>query len=448
MKVNHFFNTIRFQFFGTVFLFLGSFFFKSCNDGAPFGMEIQPEDELIGVFNTTDFSISAETIEDTSTFFTNGGAVQLLGYVNDPQFGTVEAIPSVQLRLNTIGITIDNPENFRIDSSVLSLQFINAYGDLSVNSFSVYELDEAFEANVNYSADTTLAVKPDVLGSTQIIDLSSIGDSISGLLDIDSNSISEPAQLRMRLNNAFGKHLLVDGSSRFGSQDDFQDFFKGFTIQPNSNDYTGATGSILYINTNGQYSRLQVYVTDTVNNTRSLFAFPINSECIRYTKINFNHSVGEVNAFFNSKELGKDSLFLQALRGTRARLTIADFKSAFQDSLIMINKATLTIPVAAESEDFPSAIQLAVFKVAESGGELQLADYFETSDHYGGRLDSDSSHYQFTITRFLQEEFLNNTDSLNLYLGINPSILFTTASRTVVKGSNNIELKVYYTPLK
>lgn len=448
MKLTTYFKSIRFQIFGTVFFFLGSLFFSSCNDGAPFGMEIQPEDELIGVYKTTDFSISAETIIDTTTFITSGSAVQLLGFVNDPQFGTVEAIPSVQLRLNTIGITIDNPENFRIDSTVLSLQFINAYGDLSVNSFTVYELEDAFEAGVSYTADTTLAVKPDALGSTQIIDLTNIGDSISGLLDIDSNSVSEPAQLRIRLNNSFGKHLLVDGSERFGTQEDFQDFFKGFTIQPNTADYSGATGSILYINTNGLYSRLQVFVTDTVNNTRSLYAFPINSECIRYTKVNFDHSAGEVNGFFNSTDLGKDSLFLQALRGTRARLTIKDFQKAFSDSLIMINKATLTIPVAAESEDFPSAIQLAVFKVAESGGELQIADYFETSDHYGGRLDVDSSHYQFTITRFLQEEFLNNTDSLNLYLGINPSILFTTASRTVVKGSNNIELKVYYTPLK
>ena len=92
MKLTTYFNSIRFQIFGTVFLFLGSLVFTSCNDGAPFGMEIQPEDELIGVYKTTNFSISAETIIDTTTFITSGSAVQLLGFVNDPQFGTVEAI--------------------------------------------------------------------------------------------------------------------------------------------------------------------------------------------------------------------------------------------------------------------------------------------------------------------------------------------------------------------
>lgn len=415
----------------------------SCNKNEELGMNVQPQENMLGVTFTNSIPITAHTIKEDSVK-SDETYLNLLGSIVDPIFGLTDAAMYTQFRLTTDNV--DFGTNPVCDSIFLSLAYSTFYGDTTTTlKLNVFEITDDFYVDNSYYSN-------DVLGTFKT-NLANINFIPSFRDSVKIDGVNSAPQLRVKLKNSLGqKFIEASGSSDLADNTAFSKYFKGLYISTNS---VSSQGVMLYINSLSGLSKLTMYyhnATDTLK-----YTFVLNSNCARFNTFD-HHKFSTANSSFKLQiagdtALGDSMLYLQGMAGTRVKLKFPAVTNLNNLGTIAINKAELVIKVDSSTVDSkmvpPPRLSLAI---KNYDGTLSfLPDVVYGEAYYGGTYNSTTNEYRFNISKYIQNALLKGGfDDDGLLLIVSGSAVLS--NRAVIFGpkhsTGNMHLDIIYTKIK
>ncbi|MCC6600398.1 MAG: DUF4270 family protein, partial [Crocinitomicaceae bacterium] len=266
-----------------LFSFLSLLFLSACQKPEQtIGSDLLPADDELSAFQTDTITILCSVEKEDSVRMDELSSA-LLGSYSDPVFGRTKASLCTQIRLSSS--SADFPENFEIDSVVLSLVYANHdyYGTLHPQYFSVYEMSEDLSVDSVYYSNR----QPHHTGDNLILP----GKEVYEIHPDEKVPVAGDTlipQLRLQLSTETGQKLLAPSDpSVLNSDANFRTYFKGLYIDPI---YWNA--AIVNYNLADPGSKLTVYYRD-LDNTEpdtTRYDFVITSDCARYSYMSHDYA--------------------------------------------------------------------------------------------------------------------------------------------------------------
>ena len=405
---------------------ISSFLFFSCSDSNVVGLEIQPNSDIIEIFNGEVineidslnpplYSLSLSTHSEDS-LRTDETTSLLLGSINDPIFGLNEGSFLTQISLSENNV--DLGENPVVDSVVFSYSYSGYYGDLtSPTSIAVKYVDlNIYKDSVYYSNHQFSGA----FASTEDL-----------LLDftISSDTSISPI-LKMTLDNSIGQQILDLGNSILLDNETFQENFGCFWF----NESSLLGNSIIYLNPSGSNSNFTIYYHNSISDTLSL-SFVVDGDAARIN-------------LFNDKPLANLSLdpnfsYIQSMAGFRTNIEIENLDNLRLDLAgKSINHASLNFNVT-DLDTYSPHDKLFLVRENSEGSNVFLTDFtIEGDSHFKGELNGDS--YDFNISRYFHK-LLNDTSYSNKLILISSGGAIN-AHRTIIL-NNSVKMQLIYSEL-
>ena len=412
-----------------ILFFISACLIFSCSDSNVVGLEVQPNSDIIEIFNAEvmsnqdsinlpPYSLSL-SVSSEDSLRTDETSSLLLGKISksyDPYFGDNVGEFITQIALSENNIDLGN--NPIVDSVIFSYSYSGYYGDLSsINAIAVNYVDlNIHKDSVYYS-------------NHQFSNSSSASDDL--LLDfiISSDTSSSPT-LKMTLDNIIGQQILDLGNNSLVDNETFQENFGLFYL----NTPPTFANSIIYLNPSGSNSNFTVYYHNTASDTLSL-SFILDGDAARIN-------------LFNEKPLSNLTIdpnlsFIQSMAGYKASIALENI-NPIKDSLEgkAINKVTLSFNVI-DDINYPPHENLSLVRVDSAGNNVFLADLsIEGITHFGGEYSNEK--YEFNITRYFNNLLNNDSYTNQLYLLASGGAI--NANRTIIDNSS-ITISILYSDL-
>jgi len=418
-----------------------AFVLVSCNKVDSFGLQVQPEQDLLGINQTDSTTLLTYTVKEDSLPSDEINGPNMLGSSNDPFFGTTNASVYTHIRLEQSYDFRPNGtgslDSLVVDSVILYLALDGYYGSLGAQTFEVYQLAEDLWLDSSYYTNSTLL--------TNTTDLVSAG---SGIIDPNplvpgyvSGELVDEAVLRIPLSiNDFAWPIINEsGNATLNGNDgtnEFIEWYKGLFITTNNSSPSINQGCIYYTDLLSSNSKISLYYRDTsglsTEHDTLQFDFNLNSNCARFHNVTIDHNSSPIGDQLADSTLGQETFYVQSLGGAKGKIHFP-FLDYINDSSYIINKAELILPFQFYFLDayLPSTV-LYLTSENENGDDSFLPDFYE-SDH-GGVADLNNHYYKFNITRYVNEIVAGK--SLNLPLTIITSGSGITANRVILNGNN------------
>ena len=328
-------------------------------------------------------------------------SIGLLGSYNDPISGLTNASFSFQITLPNNEMEFDaNNVNF----SKLTLPVSDFFGDsLSILNIRLSSLTEAL------SSDENSFFTSNVINS-QLINGANYSISLNEVLDSNKLEIDLPQ------NFGLAEILNLDSQS-LSNNENFTNAFYGFQIDVEPADKNGA---IVYFDCSSDIAELEINYTNNNNETISTF-FPIGPG-IKINNVSQNY---DEESIYTS-----EYFFVQSMGGVYTEM---DFKflNDLQDSLFIVNKATLEVPVHNQNNGFPLPQQ------------ISLVEYFENNlipiEGINGGILINNERYEFDLTQHFQKIISNNHNSVCRIYTYNRS---SNVSRLQISNSSSNPIKL------
>ncbi|MDD3875010.1 MAG: DUF4270 domain-containing protein [Bacteroidales bacterium] len=415
--------------------------FYSCNEPDFIGLDVQPENDKFSVCFEENLDINAYTVREDSVR-ADKTIQNLLGNYNDPVFGRTSAGFYTHLRLSSNNV--DFGPNPVADSIVLSLVYKGHYGPLRKINVKVFEILDSFYKDSTYYSNLSLNIGQQ-WGSASVIPNSLDSLYIDGEL--------KAPQLRIKMDDALAQHFFNEsGTTNLSDNNAFLGFFKGIFV---TTSFVNNEGAILYFDLVNTESQLTLYYKNDLNDSLK-YNFVINEHCSRiniFEHYNYSNANPVLQQQLNGDSLPGDSiLYVQAMAGTKIKLSFPNLNNFTENDKIVLNKAELIIPV--EENDASQATysipeKLTLVRIKENGEIDFIIDQFEGESHFKGMYDPDKKQYSFVITRHLQNILSGNIEDYGLYILVSGSAI--NGSRIVLRGpahsQNNMKLKITYLKL-
>lgn len=366
---------------------------------------------------------------DTSTI--GKGDQHILGYINDPMFGTTTAAMYFQMLPAFYPFTYPvAKDSMFLDSCVLSLAFGGTYGDTSaVSRVNVYKInDTSFKASRLYRISQGINFSTsDLLGTAQFTAVSlRKGYKAAYKPDTIFN------QLRVRLANSFGQMLLDESTTTGNLQNDslFKIFFKGLAVIPDS---TFSGNAINYFSLTGTDSRINLYYRfkkrDGTGDSSTVSRFPFVPDVIRSANANkvYRNYTGSIAQPTLTSGLPSGLAYIQAGPGTAVKIKVPTLDT-IKNKPYIIHRAEI---VARQVYQGPLSIENILVQPF-----LHLFTY--TADGKIASIPFDSTNYYantFTV------DLLRNTALYKIntrYTGGEPSFIKDASNNLVAEYKMNI----------
>jgi hypothetical protein len=405
---------------------ISSFLFFSCSDSNVVGLEIQPNSDIIEIFNGEVineidslnpplYSLSLSTQSEDS-LRTDETTSLLLGSINDPIFGLNEGSFLTQISLSENNV--DLGENPVVDSVVFSYSYSGYYGDLtSPTSIAVKYVDlNIYKDSVYYSNHQFSGA----FASTEDL-----------LLDftISSDTSISPI-LKMTLDNSIGQQILDLGNSTLVDNETFQENFGCFSF----NEYSSIANSIIYLNPSGSNSNFTIYYHNSISDTLSL-SFALDGDAARINLFN-DKPLSNLN-------INSEYSYVQSMSGFRTNIEIENLDNLRLDLAgKSINHASLNFNVT-DFDTYSPHDKLFLVRENSEGSNVFLTDFtIEGDSHFKGELNGDS--YDFNISRYFHK-LLNDTSYSNKLILISSGGAIN-AHRTIIL-NNSVKMQLIYSEL-
>ena len=252
-------RSIRFILFCFSLLFIVSSC-KKLNEASEIGGDVIPGADGVNTYDTSLTSLQTfnhifEATKDSASV----GLVndQILGNIsNDPLFGKTNAKMFLQLKPDVYPWTfagVSNKDSLYIDSVVLVLGWKGSYGDtVGSQKVNVKEIDTHSDFRVDsfYTIRDPGPPTTTLLG-TKTFSPANLKDSVKAYKDTTTG------QLRIRLDNSFGRRLLdYDVTNAYATDSAFNTYFKGFAIEADQSVGNALMAFGIYNNSN---TKLAIY---------------------------------------------------------------------------------------------------------------------------------------------------------------------------------------------
>ncbi len=389
-----------------MFLLLFLVIFSACKKPEDsIGAAIQPEDELLNLFQTDTLSLNVSVVKEDS-LRTDELSLGLIGNYIDPKIGQTKASIHTQIRLSAADV--DFGTNAVLDSAVLTLIYADIfYGKLAPQRFSVKEISEDFYLDSTYYSNRSFATFEEELTSAgSAIQEFNVEDLVY-LADGDSL----PPHLRLRLSEEFGNRMMNLPPEAYLDNETFVEIFKGLKISSLSED-----GSVVPVDLLSGNSRVRLfYHNDDAEDLR--YDFNINTQCARTTLL--EHDYQNNLAGLNDLESidGSFSAFVQGGSSVKTRIDLPNIYDFNELGSFAINRAELVVPVN-NPNNFRYPIQSQLFVLSENneGEAVALPDQLGNGVNIGGTYNSSREAYVFNISRFIQRLLTGEQDQNVLFL--------------------------------
>lgn len=394
-------------------------FEQSCQriDTTDLGVGLIPAVDNVNTFESI-LEVKTDNILLSDSTIISRTANHALGILEDPEFGTTVANIYFDVLPTTSGthpFVNKDSINGKIDSVILSLDYVGLYGDsTSVENVRVSEIAQSADfADTSYMiSHPDFAVVPTPL-KVQTVDFTTLNDPHVIKKGEDTTLVTEENIFRIRLDNSLGLRLAAyDTSNAYLSDSAFRKYFKGFALKVDPAG-AGSRKALAYLNlTDNAKTRLTVYYR-TVNNgvpdtTYAEFVYKdqvaIGANLVKRNTDNSNYSKN-----LTSPGKNKEKLYIQSSPGSYASITIPGLDTM---SNKLIYRAELVVNQLADPTN-------AVF----AQPDYLLLDYF----------DSSSSSYS-TLLR----DFSVSTDGYNADFGMTPKSMVNGANERVLQWKFNI----------
>lgn len=400
-------------------LVLGAIVACKKKDGVVGKDGIDPE-TLMNSISTDTFSLITYTEIDDSVI-TKDPAAAVLGFYNDPKFGTVDASFYAQFRISGVNPNFGNLADITIDSVVLGIKYTGYYGEFSPLDLEVNRLAEDMKSDSTYYAFSSLACNSENLiePGFETITPDPTSEVVIGEDTVD-------ATLRIRLKNQLGLDFITEAISgqAFTSADNFLNYFKGLRVRTTNGSMPSGKGGIFYFNLNDPLSELTIYYK--LNGVAKSYDIGINSNSIDFNHVEVDNSGKNVQNVIDNPSAGQTEFYAQAFKN-RAVIKIPGLSDLPKN--VVIHKAHLTLPVQHQTGTsyFPGDFtSVATHPMSEPYSLATLGVY--------GVFDEAKHHYLVDLRAFVQgiaSDLTENTDVI-----ISPRYFINTADRIIFNGPN------------
>ncbi|MES2567161.1 MAG: DUF4270 family protein [Bacteroidota bacterium] len=436
---------------GLLFLLLTIIFScKKKEDESVLGLDVQPENDMVGLTITDTSSVYMYTQKVENTIRSYNDQYKYLGSNQDPIFGRTDASIYTNFSISNNLTNVTFGSNPVLDSAEIVISAASQIlGDTSTSlKYDVYVLSEKLVAGTSYSI------------SNHLLKSSSVVSSITGKLKVRGSNVC----LVLPLDYNMAQYILQT-SSNLTNNSTFQNANKGFYITT-SNSALGApgSGSIRRFDLDAQISGVNIYYHDgsSINTKGQSFLFSFRgNDAVRFNHIDHNYVSGasqnlfdQLTATENTALLkGNSNVYLNSFGGTRIKVYLPYLKNFTDSQKVSISRAELIIKVDdivspyTSKYGYPS--NLALIACNSEGIEELVFDQLETTDFvkYGGTYDATNKRYVFNIARQVQKILNGELVNYGFYLvnaSPNRSIVIRRddrLERVVLGGKTNPDFK-------
>jgi Domain of unknown function (DUF4270) len=407
---------IRFILFCFSFLLLISSC-KKLNEATDLGDDVIPGVDGVNTFDTTlndlqTFNSIFDPLKDSIRVGRNND--QIIGNIlNDPLFGKTNAKLFVELKpefypWNFSGVY--KRDSLYIDSVVMVLGWNDTYGDtMAPQRVRVWEMDQSNDFRI----DTFLTMRDpgftysNQLGSKDFYP-AQLKDSVKAFQDTTAG------QLRIKLNNSFGRRLLdYDTTNAYATDSGFKTYFKGFAIDADQSFGNAIMAFGIY---NNPKSKLAIYYRYTKggqdDTTVSYFLFTNSSAIHNYIKRDFSPAMTSTS----NDNIEDNPIYIINTPGSYATIKAPGLKNL---SNRIINRAELIVEEVYDVSDRtfvpPDGLMLDVYD--STLGDYKFVPYDFIPDQNTGFANASFGMYgqntvdgsgnpikvwKFNITRYVQ----------------------------------------------
>jgi hypothetical protein len=391
---------------------------KKINEATDLGDDIIPGVDGVNTFDTTmlveTYNSIFDPLKDSVRVGRNND--HILGNItNDPFFGKTNAKIFLELKpefykWNFSGIYNKDSLN-EIDSVVLVLDWKGTYGDtMAQQTVRVWEMDP----NVVFRTDSFYTLRNEyfnhvgpVLG-TKTFFPHQLNDSLYSFQDTTAG------QLRIKLNNSFGRRLLdYDTSNAYASDSAFKTYLRGFEIEADQSTGNALMAFGLVSNPRTKLAIYYKYTKDgQIDTAVSNFGFTGASARHNYIKRDFSGSSLEAASTTPGSD---DLIYLINTPGSYSTIKIPGLRNM---SNRVINRAELIVEQVYDPSDllFPVPNSLLLDVYDSTLGDYKYTPYSFLYDQTGnpepgyglyGESSVDPSGnpitvWKFNITRYVQ----------------------------------------------
>ena len=417
---------------------------KKQNSDSFLGLDVQPENDLVGVTITDSVALYMHTLKanDIRSF---NERYKYLGSTQDPIFGSTDA-----------GIYT----NFSISNNLTNVRF----GDNPV-------LDSA-EMIINYTGQSMGDTNTVLNYKVQLLNTKLSKDSsyyLKSNISTASNAVNYGGKIRIR-NGLFYLVLpldynmaqyILETESNLTNNTSFQNAYKGFYITASNPIGNSGSGAIRCFDLDNEFSGIKLYYHNgaSINSKGQsvLFSFK-GSDAIRFNHIEHNYNSGATQNLYSQLSgdtvKGNANIYLNSFGGTKVKVYLPYLKN-FSDSMtVSISRAELVLKVDDSNPNtfYKAPPNLALIACTSEGKEEYLVDQLQESDFikYDGLYNASKKLYTFNIARQMQQILTKKLTNYGFYL-VNATPDYRTVARrdnrlerVVIGGKNSISFKPYF----
>lgn len=460
---------MKYHFRDLLTLLIGLFILGGCENPSQVGLDVSPEDQLLGDLIDT-VTIYTKTVPADSVS-TPGSGQFPFGYLQDPIIGSSASELAFGVAPNEHDSRI--PAEALIDSAILVLNYGTEFtGDSteSTNKVEVFQLSQPYELGEKYFNTASIPNEDEAIGFASIHRYA-FTDSveIATVEDNKDTTINVIPQLRIPLDAEKIRAIFSSqyDSAEFANANTFHARVKGFKIKVNESAQVG-TGGIVNLSI-GSGNGLYVYYKNDEEDTvrRSNYYAMDKSQTMASIKHQFSQDIQDQLSDEDPNNL-YEKTYVAGPLGLITKVTFP-FLDELKNKGIVINKAELIIQPDPSSLGIPfptPAPRLTLFQRDLAGQPIPVPDgdtrqnydprSFGTS--FGGYFNKDEEYFSFILTSFIQDYLAGKFTAPAVYIGpasasdkqTVPYLPVTnTASRAILSGNSgtdsNVKLKIYYT---
>ncbi len=414
------------------------------------GLDVQPENDLVGVTITDSVSLYMFT-QNVASVRSYNDQYKYLGSNLDPIFGRTDASIYTNFSISNNLTNITFGSNPVLDSAEMVIRYTGEYlGDTATAlTFQLHVLNQKLDPATSYSTSSTVPYSSSMV-STLTGKIKPRGENVCLILPLDNNL----ADYILKTNSN-----LVNNTA-------FQNAYKGFYLTTANSTLAGAgSGSIRRFDLDDAISGVNIYYHDgnSVSSKSQKFLFSFSgSDALRFNHIVHDYTKGSIQNLFDqvtaSSEAtatikGNSNVYLNSFGGTRIKLDLPYLKNFTDSQNVSISRAELIIKIDEIvspynlSYGYPS--NLALLACRADGTEELVYDQLDASDFvkYGGSYDATNKQYVFNIARQIQK-ILNGSVNYNGFYLVNATPNVSTVARrdnrlqrVVFGGKMNVNFK-------
>ncbi len=344
-------------------------------------------------------------------------------------YGTSTAGFYTQLRLPENEVNFGDPSTLRLDSAVLIFAYNDrfAYGDtITPFGLKVFELNQSIYKDSTYYSNQNLSIKPNpILNIPNYRPRPLTAYKIyEPKGDNTFDTIKVQRQMRLRLNDDFGRQLLLTSPSNLRNNEVFISFFKGIYVTATPASTQHNSGAMLDLSLN-VISNLTLYYSKS--DTAKKYVLPISNTCVRINHFEHNYTANNAKVAQNLNKINPQNgeLYITGLIGTKIKVQMPYLRNLKLNDNIAINKAELVFNLIDESQSFypvPGADRVSTGLVLYKIDSLQkntFASFFGGSNQLlSAELRPRKVQYKMNITNYLQQVLYDNKPDYGLFVSI------------------------------